>query len=263
MARGLAGSGHRPPPHSPGYLHPVLVSLARHTLLIPFPLPECPPCPPGRLSPAHPSGLPRETLPKDRPPRAPSPPKPSPFLRLLAQRMPSSPSRLPVRVERPSPCGAPTASGARPRPQLPLHVWLLAWHLRLGAFRGPFKEWDSRFLGPLWQMTTHLVCTGQHKRTWSWRSEIPHGSYQTNIGGSPGPAPSGVSGGEAVSWSVQLLEAPAVLGSWPSGSHHVSNSASIPTSPSLTPVSPSRSYTPCDRIGPTWLIQGHLPRQKP
>lgn len=44
---------------------------------------------------------------------------------------------------------------------------------------------------------------------------------------------------------------------------HVTDSTSVPTSPSLTPVSPSRSHSPCGHIGPTWLIQGHLPRQKP
>lgn len=123
---------------------------------MPF-LPSWPPWPCSSLWTSR-EALPQDR-PTDRPPRAPSPPKSSPVLRLPAQRTPSSPSRLPVRVERPSRVMRPQPPEPGLRPRLPLYVRLLAGHLRLGgAFKGPFKEWNSQFLGPPWQMTTHLVC---------------------------------------------------------------------------------------------------------
>lgn len=86
----------------------------------------------------------REALPQDRPtdlPEHPHPPKSSPVLRLPAQRTPSSPSRLPVRVERPSRVMRPQPPEPGLRPRLPLYVRLLAGHLRLGGHsRGPSRS---------------------------------------------------------------------------------------------------------------------------
>lgn len=156
MARGLAGSS-----HTRGYLSPVLVSLARHALQTLFPLPGCPSCPPGRLGPARPSGPLGRRFPRiDRPTSQST----------LTPQVQSSPSSAgpedaflslpPPRQGRTTlPCDAPTASGARaPSPAAVVRPAPGRAPETRGAFKGPFKEWNSQFLGPPWQMTTHLVC---------------------------------------------------------------------------------------------------------